>query len=489
LAYARNSGATGTYKPPTTYSNAPMPSYVQDLINKSKAPAAPAPKAPTTKYVAPKTTYTAPKVPAPVAPPKPAATTNSSYGGGVYNPKTGVVTNQDGSTETKFIYEDGVPINAGTGAVLPQVTRQDNMGQQGATPDQTTADILTQILAALNQPQQPQQPTFDRAAAERSIRGWGDNLKNSLKSKIEAARQSGLSQYANAGTLATQQTASSLNQNAVEKANAIQQILQASEAAGQGRGGMNVTGQIAANTRSQQNANEARMNLGNNLNAIETAKAGINTQADQQNIQSEADVEAQVLQAILDAEKFGANIDLQGRGLDLQNKEFEFNSDLKTKQFTSDESWREWQKQFEIENQAWQRSPDNPQMQAQVLANKSAILNNQLAALELQNYPEEQKLRLQKIRSEIAQIGKAPAVSDYDSQMNNIKLEQARVELENVKKGQKTDYTPFINQLYLDPTTGILNKAGLIDYLQNLSNSGVSEAEVRAYATKYGVSL
>jgi hypothetical protein len=421
MALAKNSGTTGTYKPPTTYYNAPMPSYVQDLINKSKAPAVVAPKAPT-----PKTTYVAPKVPAPVVPPKPTATANSSYGGGSYDPKTGVVTNPNGTTETKYIYENGVPINAGTGAALPSVS------QPGATPNQVTTDLLTQILAAMNQ--QPQQPTYDSAAAQASIRGWGDNLKTSLKSKIEAARQRGLSQYANAGTLATQQTASALNQNAVEKANAIQQILQASEAAGQSRGGMNVTGQIAANTRSQQNANEARMNLGNNLNAIETAKAGINTQADQQGIQSEAEVEAQVLQAILEAEQFGANIDMQGRGLDLQNKQFQFNSDLQTKQFTSDQAWRDWQKQFEIENQAWQRSPDNPQMQSQVLANQSAILNNMLSSLEVQNYPEQQKLKIQEMKKRIADIGAAPALSQYDIDIKEEQLAQMRIETENLRK-------------------------------------------------------
>lgn len=43
---------------------------------------------------------------------------NSSYGGGTYNPQTGINTYPNGQTEEKFTWENGVPTNAGTGAAI-----------------------------------------------------------------------------------------------------------------------------------------------------------------------------------------------------------------------------------------------------------------------------------------------------------------------------------------------------------------------------------
>lgn len=444
-------------KTPATYAPPKPASVPKPAAPKVNSPAKTTYSAP----VAPKATYSAP------APTVPAAPSESKY-----------LWQQDAGTG---LYQN---LNLGTGQ------------REGATYDKPFGNVVQPIdpyaemanrIAAL-EGMLNTRPAYDIDAARGRIQDWGSELKASMIAKIEAARKGGLGQYANAGTLATQQTKSALDQNAVDKARAIEQILQASEAAGQGRGGMNVSGQIAANTMAQQNANLARTNLSNNLAAIEQAKADVNTQADQAKIGAEADVQARVLQAIMEAEQFGANMDLQGRGLDLQNKQFNFSSGLQTKQFDADQAWRQWQKDFEIENQAWQRSADNPALQAQVLANKSAILNNQLAELELQNYPEEQKLRMQQLRKEIAQIGKAPAMSQYEKDMQNIKLDQARIELENTKNGQKTDYTPFIKQLYLstDPLTGqtTFDADGARGYIINLN---LPDAETDAYLLKYGL--
>jgi hypothetical protein len=74
-------------------------------------------------------------------------------------------------------------------------------------------------------------------------------------------------------------------------------------------------------------------------------------------------------------------------------------------------------------------------MQAQILQNKAMLLNNQMAELELQNYPEEQKLKIQEYKKRISQIGATPTLSQYDIDLKNAELDRIKTETNNLKNG------------------------------------------------------
>jgi hypothetical protein len=126
------------------------------------------------------------------------------------------------------------------------------------------------------------------------------------------------------------------------------------------------------------------------------------------------------------------------------------------------------------QDRAWDVNPDNPQ-------NRAVILQNQMNELKLKNLPEEMRLTLdrlqqqvdageidlqtaeyelneltdpnsitnqtkrlaleaerlgnQKLRKEIEHIGKVPALTQYEQEMQKLKLEMAKVELQNAKDG------------------------------------------------------
>lgn len=88
---------------------------------------------------------------------------------------------------------------------------------------------------------------------------------------------------------------------------------------------------------------------------------------------------------------------------------------------------------------------------APTLAAKSTLLqqegqriNNEIANLELQNYPAEQKLKIQQLQKQIAQIGAAPYKDATDAEYDKIKLDTAREQLRQLKEKpsetSKVDY-------------------------------------------------
>lgn len=189
-----------------------------------------------------------------------------------------------------------------------------------------------------------------------------------------------------------------------------------------------------------------------------------------------------------------------GLGRTLQGQQFDLQRDS--------EQWNRDQRQTEFE---WQRDPNNPAYKAQMLDNeinklkldnlpqelKLGLINLQnkvksgqldvqtariqldelknpnspvnqkkkydaeIARLEALNLPQEQKLRLQQLKKQIAEIGKAPYRSPQEVEMDKVRLESAKIELENLKnpKPESKDINSYIsrfNDMYLskDPDSG-----------------------------------
>jgi hypothetical protein len=119
------------------------------------------------------------------------------------------------------------------------------------------------------------------------------------------------------------------------------------------------------------------------------------------------------------------------------------------------------------------------------------------------NYSQEAKLKLQQLQKTVDQIGKEPAVSEHDKQMQDIELKKAEIELKNLQTGQPdkpllaTDFIPIINDLpYLQDEinadgdkTGrkiVNNPDGLKSYILSL---GLTDAETIKLYTAYGLPL
>jgi hypothetical protein len=78
------------------------------------------------------------------------------------------------------------------------------------------------------------------------------------------------------------------------------------------------------------------------------------------------------------------------------------------------------------------------------LAAKSTLLqqegqriNNEIASLELANLPTEQKLKIQQLQKQIAEIGRAPYQSAVDAEYDKIKLDTAKEQLRQLTTGDK----------------------------------------------------
>ena len=131
-----------------------------------------------------------------------------------------------------------------------------------------------------------------------------------------------------------------------------------------------------------------------------------------------------------------------------------------------------------------------------------ASTTNQAAALELQmkqidasNYSEQQKLQLEQLRKTVAEIGQQPYQSETDKQLDQLKVEQAKLELQKLREGEpaKADKDTTFEDVQSNiekiaqrdkKTNAITNSTTVEDYILN---SNLSPYEMyRAYGV-YGL--
>jgi hypothetical protein len=91
----------------------------------------------------------------------------------------------------------------------------------------------------------------------------------------------------------------------------------------------------------------------------------------------------------------------------------------------------------ENEDREWAKSADNPAVQAQ-------ILDNKIKQLQLDNLPEEYRLKFEQLEREISQIG-ASNLTEDEKEYNRIKLETAKKELQLLKDEGKVTYKNYID--------------------------------------------
>lgn len=121
---------------------------------------------------------------------------------------------------------------------------------------------------------------------------------------------------------------------------------------------------------------------------------------------------------------------------------------------------------------AWSRSEDNPAVRSQILANG-------IAELELKNLPEFQRLQLQQLKKEIANIGRSSGGggrSPLQIEMDNIKLEKAKLELQKMQGGGVVNPVEAIRQ---DLAT--LNPQDALNELKTNQNEYIKDMGISEY--------
>lgn len=144
------------------------------------------------------------------------------------------------------------------------------------------------------------------------------------------------------------------------------------------------------------------------------------------------------------------------------------------------------------------RNPNSP-------VNQKQMIDLQLAALNLQNAPQEAKLRLEQLRKQIAQIGAAPYRSPAEVELDQVKLDTAKEQLAQLKSSASTAQTAdgyfdvINNSHYVQPVyktdqygesvkagVSVVDKAGLETFILSL---GLSPAETTKLYSFYNIPI
>jgi hypothetical protein len=127
--------------------------------------------------------------------------------------------------------------------------------------------------------------------------------------------------------------------------------------------------------------------------------------------------------------------------------------------------------------------------------NQAAALELQMKAIDASSYSEQQKLQLEQLRKTVAEIGKTPYQSETDKQLDQLKVEQAKLELQKLREGEpaKADEATTFEDVQSNiekiaqrdkKTNAITNSTTVEDYILN---SNLSPYEMyRAYGV-YGL--
>lgn len=121
------------------------------------------------------------------------------------------------------------------------------------------------------------------------------------------------------------------------------------------------------------------------------------------------------------------------------------------------------------------------------VTNQAKSIELELSKINLQNAPREARLRIEKLQKQINQIGRAPYRSPQQQEMDKIKVEQAKIELDNLKNpsanaGSASDYISDINKRFLTEEV-------LTDSYENPVNTGKQVVSNPTGLEKYILSL
>lgn len=144
---------------------------------------------------------------------------------------------------------------------------------------------------------------------------------------------------------------------------------------------------------------------------------------------------------------------------------------------------------IDLKTAEWQLNElTNPQS----VTNKSKALQLQMQELEAKNLPEMQRLELQKIKKQIAEIGKEPTKTPEEQRLKEIAVQKAEIELAALQSGGNKDYSSVIKSIenmYVsqDPYTKETKISNTTAMRNAIIALNMSDEETDRYLTIYGL--
>lgn len=125
------------------------------------------------------------------------------------------------------------------------------------------------------------------------------------------------------------------------------------------------------------------------------------------------------------------------------------------------------------------------------VTNQAASLELAMKQIDASNYSETQKLQLEQLRKTVEQIGKVQPVSDYELRMQALDLQKAELQLQELQTGKTAetakaeDYISSIDKIAVPNSNGVLKNPDQVE--SYIVNSPLSEYEMYRLYGMYGL--
>jgi hypothetical protein len=292
---------------------------------------------------------------------------------------------------------------------------------------------------------------------DRIMSSFKDNLA-AFTQMTNSGRDQKLAGLAGLDDIINQNAVKDLNSNDVLANQRLQALKENMANAGLSASGDNVSAQVGLGNAQQQGVNDINTNKGNQLKQVLAQRNAINDNASADNLsllqQLSATRDTQLLNDAYNQRDFDYSAGQDTIKNDRQSKVDNWNAYMESVGLTGNlgtGAKADW---------ALLGGTDGAMTldaKTKYLQQEGVKLNNEMAKLQLADYPQEQKLKMQQLQKQIDQIGKAPYQSAQDIEYDKIKLDTAKEQLNQLTNGK-----PDKPQTAEDFTKDINSKPGVI---------------------------
>jgi hypothetical protein len=404
-----------------------------------------------------------------------------------YNPV--ITTNAPKATTPKYtapvVPKVTAPVTPSTGQLGSQITQQ----------KQQEADVIYPVNPGANNPaygqtiQYPSQQTpynqytDPQWLANQTMQQYAE-LQASSIAQLKQAYEQAMAELTGQRPGIEQSAQSNLNANdSYYIAQALPQMRAAMEAAGTYGGGEMLGQNVGLLAMRGQNANDINLQKTNQLQAIADAVAQLNVQQPLKEAEIQSSLSADAIQAAMT----NANTGIQN-----QLSQAQLTGNLGGVD-TLEKIRDAYNQAMGITDRTGYLSNGTQTLQGQQaqLSNEAQQLQNELSRLDLQNYPEEQRLKIEQLKSEIANIGKVASRTPEEIELDKVKLQQAKAELDEFNKQRSTPTVGNWQNYYktgMDMKNSYQSSDAIRQWIYNLVINGeLSEADGETLEQSLGV--
>lgn len=295
------------------------------------------------------------------------------------------------------------------------------------------------------------------------IKSMYDSNYASQSQAIKSSRDLMLAGLAGKEGQINQSTTANLNSNDVMANQRMQQLREAMANAGLSASGDNVSAQVGLGNSQQQGATDINNNKTNQLSDLLAQRNAINNNASADDL---------ALLQQLQAQRDGLLLNQSNA-----DRTFNYNAgqdQIKNDRQTKTDNWNAYMDSVGLTGNLGTGAKADWGLlggtdgemtldaKTKYLQQEGIKVNNELAKIQLADYPAEQKLKMQQLQKQIAEIGKAPYQSAVDVEYDKIKLDTAKKQLKILQEGKTpTPAKPTTAEdfaKYIDSTPGAVTK-------------------------------